>query len=253
MKLWTTNLIGDATLTETSQNAEFPAENVQSQQISKVWKTLGLVATETLVMDFGTAVNVGAFMVAGHNFDGTETNVKIQGNASDSWGSPTVDEAMTVLVGKPFKAEFTPDSHRYWRLTFDKANAADIRDIGRLFIGLTIDTGAAGDPDYTGVTITTVDPSNVVKSVGGQSYYEQKTPFDQITLQTTFLDETERAIYGVAYDLVGKHTPWFLQITEQSPLDEIYYLRFTSDFGRKVGSFDSQFHWDLQIDLEEQI
>jgi len=253
MKIYTTDLMTTATLTPTTENTEFPATNVQNFQPSKQWNTLGTITAETLVIDLGSAMTVDTFIVAGHNFDGTETSVKIQGNATDSWGAPTVDETMTVVVGEPFKATFASNNLRFWRFIFTKAAAANIKKVGRLWLGEEIDTGALGDPDYKGVTDTTNDRSVVSKSIGGQTYIEIKNQFKSFTLNMSLVPEATMATYVTEFDTLGTSIPYFIIISSQSPLERLWYVRNTKSLKKKVGAFDSQFHWDTSIDIEEII
>jgi hypothetical protein len=253
MKIYTTDEMTAATLTPSTENTQFPAVNVQNFQPTNRWYTLGTQAAETLVIDLSTATLVDTLIVAGHNFDGTETTVKIQGNATDSWGGPTVDETMTVIVGQPFKKKFTGQSLRFWRFIFTKAAAGDIKQVGRLWLGNQIDTGTDGDPNYTGAAVTTIDRSVVVKSIGGQSYIEIKQQFESFKLDLSIVPETAMLQYVTEFRLMGTHTPYFIVISSQDPLDRIWYVRNTNNLGRKVKAFNSSFLWNTGLDLEEII
>ncbi len=253
MKLYTTDLMADATLTPTSENSQFPVSFVQNFQPRKQWHTGGTVADENVVIDLGSAMTVDAFVVAAHNFDGTETTVKIQGNATDSWGAPTVDETLTVVVGQPFKAKFTGASLRYWRFIFTKAAAGQVKQIGRLWLGTEVDTGMLGDPDYKGASQSTNDRSVVGKSIGGQSYIEIKNQFESFSLDLSLVPEATMATYVTEFEAVGTHTPYFIEISAQAPMDRLWYVRNTNSLKRKVEAFDSQFHWNTNLNLEEII
>ena len=253
MKIYTTDDMDSAPLVPSTESVQFPVINVQNFQPTKRWHTLGTQVSEEVVIDLGTATTIDTFIVAGHNFDGTETTVKIQGNASDSWGGPTIDETMTVIVGEPFKKKFTGTSLRFWRFIFTKANAGDIKKIGRLWLGNEIDTGELGDPDYGGFDQVTNDRSVVGKSIGGQTYIEVKNQFESFKLDLSLVPESVMSTYVTEFGLLGTSTPYFIVISSQSPIDRLYYVRSTNSLGRKVKAFDSQFHWNTTINLEEII
>jgi len=255
MKLYTTDELqeSDTVITQTTENIEFPAVNVLNFQPTKRWHTLGTITDETLTMDLDDATLVDTFIVAGHNFDGTETTVKIQGNAADSWGAPTVDIAITVVVGQPFKTKFTQASLRFWRFIFTKASATDVKKVGRLWLGNEIDTGQLGDPSFKGVAPTSNDRSLKSKSIGGQTYIEVKNQFESFVLSFNLVPETAMSIYVTQFGLMGTSTPFFVVISSQVPLARVWYVIATNKLTRPVETFDSQFHWQTTINLEEII
>ena len=255
MKIYTTDEMDDSdvTVTPTTENTQFPAVNVQNFQPTKRWHTLGTITDETLTMDLDEATLIDTFIVVGHNFDGTETTVKIQGNATDSWGAPTVDETITVVVGEPFKTTFSGMSLRFWRFIFTKASASDVKKVGRLWLGNEIDTGQLGDPSFKGVAPSSNDRSLKSKSIGGQTYIEVKNKFESFVLPFNLVPETAMSIYVTQFGLMGTSTPFFIVISSQAPLGRVWYVIATSKLTRPVEAFDSQFHWKATINLEEII
>ena len=241
MKIYTTDEMASATLTASTENSQFPATNVQNYQPTLVWSTTGVQASETLTIDLGTATTIDTFIVSSHDFDGTETSVKIQGNATDSWGSPTIDETMTVIVGQPFSKTFTATSLRYWRFIFTKVTSATIRSVGRLWLGNEIDTGSLGDPDYGGAEPITNDRSKRSKSIGGQTYIEVKNQFESFKLDLSKVPESVMNTYVTEFGLMGTSTPYFIVISSQSPLNRLWYVISLNSLKRKVTALTVNF------------
>jgi hypothetical protein len=96
-----------------------------------------------VVFDFGAAVNVDVFAIIHHNLD-EGLDVKIQGNATDSWGSPTLNQSLTIPAYERDGFPVNPfidlsgmaNSFRYWRLLFNEVNSASIQ-LGQLVFGGT--------------------------------------------------------------------------------------------------------------------
>lgn len=102
------------------------------------------VDPEYLTFDLLAAGAPDAVIVHGHNISSGAT-VKIQGNATDSWGAPSVDETITYQAGTMFRyLTTTPRSFRYWRLliTGDSANPDGWLEASEVFLG------GYFEPDY---------------------------------------------------------------------------------------------------------
>ena len=100
------------TITENSEDASYPVENAQDPQLSRKYWTTGDSA-EWVKVDGGAseAITANCAFIAGHNLTSGGTYA-IEGNDTDVWTSPTVDEAFSHDSGVMFKA-FTSDDLRY--------------------------------------------------------------------------------------------------------------------------------------------
>jgi hypothetical protein len=91
---FTNEVAADAvTVTGSSQqSASFPAENLKTPQRPFLpWRT-GATGAQSAVIDFGSAKTIDTLVLARTNF----ASANIQGNASNSWGSPSFDQAITI-------------------------------------------------------------------------------------------------------------------------------------------------------------
>lgn len=265
MKMLMDNQADLATVTAFSNgwDAEFPASNVQAVRLSQKAKTDASTYQPTIHFDFGSAYEPAFLVLAEHDLATAPaaTSLLLAGGTSDG-GDEVVILVLTPEISAgtmvvdlstitPFSGALGPA--RYWTLKFDKDTATDVKNLGRVYLGPIIETGDLGSPDYDGVTETTTDRTEVDQSIGGQEYIEEKSQTRSWALDFSLIPESEMSDIVDRYLVVGKHTPFFIQIATVSPLDEFLYCRFTNNLGRKIGAFDSQFHWDTAMALKEFI
>lgn len=89
-----TNYVADAAtvITGSSQDANYPDDNIAEPQIPFIpWRT-GALGSQNVVIDFGSARKIEIIIFNRTNF----ASVTIQGNAANSWGSPSFSQAITI-------------------------------------------------------------------------------------------------------------------------------------------------------------
>jgi hypothetical protein len=128
-----TNLAGAVTpaIGGGAENADFPRANLGDLNPANPFKFAG--NTGRLVWDFGSAQPVQLVALIHHNLS-AGLNVRWQGNATDSWGAPSLDQAFTI--GAASIDNYRPNawldlsglshSFRFWSLVIVDANAAPI-------------------------------------------------------------------------------------------------------------------------------
>jgi len=110
--------------------ATYPITNLYNNRPGKP-----LVTSTTIygvVVDFTAATALTGVAILGHNIDSGAT-VKLEGNATNTWESPSKTETISHVATNMYKI-FTTGSYRYWRLTITGA-AADIK-IGEFVLGV---------------------------------------------------------------------------------------------------------------------
>jgi hypothetical protein len=70
-------------------------------------------ATFPIVIDLGSAQNVKAFVLHNHNLVAGQSTLTLEGNTSDSWGSPAYSQALTIADPLIY---YLDETYRYWRL-----------------------------------------------------------------------------------------------------------------------------------------
>jgi len=198
------NLLDAATLTESSQDNNYPAENTQNSQLARVWKTTG-VTSENIVIDLLSAASVTFAAVLGHNLTSSAT-LKIQGNATNAWGAPTVDETITI-ADLAFKS-FTGASLRYWRFTFaDATNTDGYLKVGRLYVGPKLTPAAA---HHVGFTEARFDTSETFLSVSGQVFGDIGVEGRLYDYSLPILTNTEKGYFTTMYATTKKVKPFIV-------------------------------------------
>jgi len=255
MTFYSNNLFDNATLTFISQNDNFPVTNIQDFIPSKVYETGNTLASEAIYIDLGNSETVTNLIIYNHNFNGTENSFNLYASNS-AFISPAFTQAITV--SSTINISFASKTYRYWWITFTKTVASDIRSIGRIYLGTNYEFDASGDPDYDGYTLTWNDPSVLGKSIGGQTFMEQKEQFRTIDLTFTGRPDTEKVALEAIYEANGTWYPLFIQIlpTSTSEMNEVIYARITNNQAFKINSWQDDYNlpnWTYSMSLEEQI
>ena len=257
MRIYYDNVIdaNGAIFTPTSYDSAYPADLLSNEQRSHGWKTGATVAAENVVIDLGAvpSVTIQSCILLDHDLLNTDSLIKIQGNATDSWGAPTVDETLTWASGIIAK-NFTGAALRYWRLLFTKASAGVQRHIGRLFLG----------PYYTtteGVSnakIKQQDLSQSQRTEGGQKWSDAQDSFREYELPFDAASNSQVDSIITFANAVGTFKSFFFQIDENSAnakLSERVYAKLKQKPEYTPNGFDSsgELAWNFQLEIEEQL
>lgn len=254
MRLFYDNLIDKAgvVVTPITEATGFPAYNVINGQRSWIYRTLATVALEAIVFDLGSAKAVTSVILLDHTLTAGDSLIKLQGNASDSWGAPSFSQTLT-WAEDVISAVFASQSYRYWRVTFTKASSGVTRDIGRIFLGTyfePVDTA-----DANGYERDTEDLSITSRSAGGQDYSEARPQARMLKLSFDRSPDADKLGFVALADLCGLHTRFFLQIDPSGTgeMVEPVYGKLADHPKWRVGAFDGSFYWNGQVSFRESL
>jgi len=224
----------DAILTPNSENINYPATNILDSRLSRIFRTVAATTTATIVFDAGSAVTVDSIAIANHNISSGVTTFKIQGNATDAWGGPSVDETLTWAAGIVTK-QFTGGSYRYWRLhIIDAGNTDTFIELGRVFLAdsyTTPDIGRLIGP-------STIDNSIKIKAVAGQTYGDIRYINDVVSGKYPIVTATQRNELKAQHAFNTFTSPYFITFDETEV-----------DFGTMyVTSLDRSLNFNLLVD-----
>lgn len=243
-------------VTAGSENADLPASNLKHPHRTKVYRTGASVAAEWLKFDLGSAMAVQAVVLLDHTLTASDTLIKLQGNATDSWGSPSVDETLTYNAGTMKKYLSAAQTYRWWRVIFTKSAAVETRDIGGIFLG-PYDEYDRGPAQPDGLSIDPEDASVTDYVPGGQSYSDIRDSRDIITIDFPLILDTQMDLLRALAAACGTHTPFFVDIDPTlKPYDLLYYVKARSVAGRKVkvwGASTANIRWDASMKLSEEL
>ena len=128
------NLVEDAsTITVSSEDSTYVKENLYNRRPGKPFK-FSVLGTEAVVVDFGSATSIDSIAIIGHNIDSGATRIELEGNATDSWGAPSLNEDIAHADTNMYKI-FSSGSYRYWRFVVG-GTAAKVK-IGELVLGVS--------------------------------------------------------------------------------------------------------------------
>ncbi len=191
MRLLWDNQIDDTdfTLTPSTAAANFPETNLQDQRLSEQWR-MTQITSQSLVIDagVGNTITATAAAIAAHNLTNGAT-ITIQGNASDSWGSPTLDEAF-AFDADLMVVFFDSAAFRFWRFELDDAgNTESFLRIGRMFLGTYLEIDNEPMRDFNEEQL---DSTRTQYSPTGQAYSDEGILLRQYSLTFAFLNQTEK-------------------------------------------------------------
>jgi len=238
-------------ITAGSEAADLPASNVQHPHRGKVYRTGVSAAAEWIKFDLGSAQAVQAVILLDHTLTASDTTIKLQGNATDSWGSPSVDETITFNAGTMVLYLSAEQTYRWWRVIFTKSAAGETRDIGRVFLGPYVECTQSFR--YGDAEIKPVDLSETDRALGGQTFSEIKPIYNEIKGSFYWIDDTQATLLKSLSDTVGTHTPFFLSIDPTNKgYDLLYYGKFKQLSAQKIEHTYGGYKWSVGFEMAEE-
>jgi len=237
------NLFDSSTLVESSQNANFPAENTQHPFITKVWRTDGATpGTATLDIDLGSAQAVTCIALAGYNWTSQPGTFRLQFDNDPLYGSidhtedltwyanPTVNGNKGVII-----KTFASQSYQYLRLDVVYSPGGDHTDwdLGRVFIGTYF------EPQYNynffdGQSGDFIDPSYVDTTIGGQDHIDVISKYRVVDFSFVITTQAQWELFQKMINTVGIGTDLFIAFDYDAEPDEMtIYGRFIGLPGMK--------------------
>lgn len=127
------NIVGDATITVTSEDTGYEKENAYDDLTFDFWKPTAS-GTVYYTMDFGSAVDVDAWGLFAHDLGTNSASIQLQ-YSTDNFAADTNNfgDAISPSTTEPRLQTGTIQSKRYWRLKIVSAAAAS--KIGGLILG----------------------------------------------------------------------------------------------------------------------
>jgi hypothetical protein len=237
-------------VTPSSEVSTLPAINILNEFKSKPWRTGTSVATETLVMNLGSAKAITSIILHGHTLTSGDTTIKVEANSADAWGAPPFTQALTFAantIGQVFGSQ----SFQFWRLSFTKSAAGVSRDIGRIHLGTYYET--TEQPDHEGYSETLDDVDRQTRSLGGQVYTEVVNGFNTIRADFSKSPHTQVDSIKTVAIAVRRYKSFFIQTDTVTPLDTFYYVKLKKTYARSVAGMDSNLIWNVGLEMEEQV
>ncbi len=200
--------------------------------------TLAIHTEEWVKLDLGAAANINSFALLFDAVDGCllsgSATVKIQGNASDSWATPSVD--VTVTKDSTYDVYTyrwaSSQNYRWWRILItDVANTNLSVELGIAFLSLATQLNQLPS---IGFTHTLVDLSKGQDNDYGNEFFDEYPSRREFTFNHTALTAADLETLYLIYKNVGKVTPICLWL---DPGADLYDKDRFFVYGRLRGEF----------------
>lgn len=245
--LWD-NLADAATLTASSENADFPVSNLVDRRFKEHHRTTG-VDSEWWKWDLGSAQNIEAFVFWYHNFQEGAT-INLQAHATDEWGDPLLNVSLDWNENFLIKYFSPAETYRWWRLVvLDVGNADGYLRGGRHFLGSYFEPSRNFVKDWSRPI---VDPSGVEYSDDGQAFSDEKDSYLSFNLRFPGIITPD----DLTFEDIGKHIgkgkrAFFMTLDPTDPEGSTYYVHSLSDW--VIGHVYAKRMYSLELSLREEL
>ena len=246
-KIYSENLIDNATITSSTTNALFPVSNLKDYRRSKVYRSTG--STAEIVFDFQETSSIdGIFIVSDKRAGFGVSTVVVEFNATDEWTSP----AKTIAV--PFSERFElghvtfPEiNYRFARVLLTSSLA--YCELSKIYIGSEIKLKQGIS---FGWSILDEELSNRQYNRYGQLFTDVILRQKMISCSFKMIPKEDMDNLFILMDRVGNSKPVYIAIGENNITED--YRRFSGmvfleDIPTVVNSIFARY--DLSIAFKE--
>lgn len=242
------NLIDQATLTASSENALFPVKNIKDPRRTKVFRSNS--NQTSVVFDFMETSQFDSFLITDnwvHGF-GIST-ILIEANGTDEWSSPPFSTTMTFSTKHHIGIKELEEvqSYRFVRMTFN--STLDYCELANLFIGMKMKPSRGLNRSWT---FKDDDLSTVKENRYTQKFVDINGRQRIFAGQINNLDNANIEKIRDITDIKGKVKPLFVKIGCAETMGDID--RYTAMvYFSSIPSNTNRFYqnWGLPINLEE--
>lgn len=201
---------------------------------------------EWLKVDMGQTQAIKAFCFKKHNFQ-SNAQVRIQGHASDAWGSPSVNQLLSLSADITIYFWVTAQNYRWWRYYMqDASNPDGYVETGRCFAGGHFSPTVNCERGYL---TDFVDPSDVNFSDGGQITSSKKTKYEKTSYLFNYATAADLASFFEMFDELGRSGNLFFTLDRDSASTTTRYVRFAKNLRKRHIIRDEQF--SIQVIIED--
>ena len=240
--LWAT---GTNTATSVGTDIGFDVSADDNDAASHEADDLRIHSEERASCDFGSAQDIYAVIIRGHNFSASaDVRAEFSG---DNWTTIAESIAFTIQDDILVLQWDTPKHYQDARIWIEDRETPDLYvAMGVVFMGgqFQPETNFKGDG-----SIDRQDPSNVLPSEDGQEASIQLSHFDLWSYAFHVKGLTEKGYFDALFDAVGKSKAFFYCEDPDLPLSTTKYVALNSfswSGRRDVGL------WNLSMQLREQ-
>jgi hypothetical protein len=239
-------------ITSSSEAVGFTDDNLANPARWKKWRSGTATTDQWVKFDLGSNLSLQCFAAINAEYtQAAGATLRVQANATDSWGSPTIDD----LLVKP-SPDFTrvqtdwravPSSLRWVRFYFVNPGAMmTYFELGAVFAGTYLEPARTVKST---LSVRRIDPSVQLYAVGGQRTSVIRQKFHQVSGAFALQTATARNDLRALYESTGWTYPAILAVDPNNP-SLIFY-------GSLGGSMEAQHRgsnlWDVPIEFTEDV
>jgi hypothetical protein len=209
IKFYYNNLLDDAGLDPTSENAQFPASNIQDNRRTKVFRSTS--NEDDLVLDFGANEDIDSFFIVDNHQDGFGiSDLTIKLNSTTSFATPLATHEIDLnnKFGQGFK-KFNSVSARYMKMELD--STLGYCELANFFIGKELEL-IDGKSINFGWTHQDRELINKSFNRNGQQFSDLIGTQKVFNVSFTNLTKDQLEQLDNMYDQCGTFKPFFVRI-----------------------------------------
>lgn len=203
------NLVKTASITASTENAQFPVSNITDDRRTKVYRSTS--NNDNIVFDLGSTEDIDAVCISPNWQSGFGfTAITIEANTANSWGSPAFTQSFTFDSSYDTGiTEFAnTQSYRFWRLVI--TSALGYCELANVFIGPKLDISTTGVED--GIAYQNDDLTNIRQSEYGQEFIDDIGQIKKIeNIRYSNMNTSELTQFFTMYDDVRRVKPFWVR------------------------------------------
>src|SRR3990167_2126369 len=228
------DLATTAVITASAEDSGYVAANLAQAYDANLNRPAKLTTTSgNWVLDLGTAQTINYAALVYHNLDAA-LDVKLEGNATDSWGAPSFSQAFTIPTWQADDWTLSPyitcsgtRTFRYWRLLVNAANSLTV-DVRRLMLLSTLRTFPADI--RMGYKISELHRDiGQETDLGIPTFYDLGGKERMIDGETPTVGTAVETFRELRRAVSGHVKPWLF--IPDSRVNDAWYVRFTEATG----------------------
>jgi len=215
LKFFSGNLIDQATLYPSSENANFPASNLLDPRRSKVYRSTD--SASSIILDFQETSEIDSIFLVDEPRNGFGiSTLDFELNATANFTSPAYSNSVTFspVYGAGYKI-FTQQDYRFCKLNL--TSSLGYCELSKLFIGKHIDLGRGPNFNWT---YQDKDLSIIKENRYGQRFVDVIQRQKALSIQLNLLDKNQLDLIFDLYDSKSTIKPFFVVIGDDNMVSD---------------------------------
>lgn len=248
---WNNLLSAPVIVTSSSEATGYVDDNLTNPARWRAWMSAKATTDQWVKFDLGSNQSLQFFAAIDPVIHAGGT-LRVQANATDSWGAPTINDVLTAptddwtRVWSDWRSSVS--SLRWVRFYFTNTGSVNAQvSLGAVFAGTYLEPARS-----IGATLrlAVVDPSITRYAMGGQRSALRKTQFHTVSGRFPVQKASARNDLRRIYASIGSTVPAVLTLNHQDPTLTFYGTLSAQLTAEQMGQVDL---WDVPIDFTEDV